>query len=239
MKKKGADPFVSMNAALQRQCGAIQKLLAEAAVSEIDSRFKVGVIVRSILEAEGTYGERAVERVAEVLGREAGTLYRYASVARTWSEPEMRGLSRRPNSHGEPLSWSHWVELARAPATWRQWLERALAGSWPVRRLSRELDAKMQDWLEADAGDTTCAALLEAVKHAERLNAEMKAFGAVLDRLARTPGPPREVEELLARVRKVFRDVAQRSGDLLARVSEVAPEKTQADGYRRQVEMDN
>jgi hypothetical protein len=209
----------------QRFATAIQKLLAEAATNEIDARYRIGVIIRSVMEAESTYGEGAVERLAEALGRDATSLYRYAAVAKLWSDAEMRALSRQPNDHGEPLSWSHWVELARVPSTWKRWLERALGESWSVRRLARELDGESREVDDSDAEDTTCAALLEGVKDAERLNTQMKSFGATLDRIARSPRHAREVNELLARARDVFRDVARRSGDLLARVNELAPEQ--------------
>ncbi len=217
--------FASMNAALRRRCTAIQKLLADAAVEEIDKRYKVGAIIRAILEGEDTYGERAVERVAQALGREAATLYRYAAVAKMWSESEMRTLSRRPNAHGEPLSWSHWVELTRVPARWRYWLERALEESWSSRRLARELDAETREVDESEAEDTTRAALLEAVKDAERWNAQVKSFAAALDRIARSPRHAQGVDELLARAVVVFGDVARRTGDVLARVRELAPEE--------------
>jgi hypothetical protein len=237
-----SDALVSMNAALRRRCTAIQKLLAEAAANEIDTRYKIGAIVRSVMEDDGTYGERAVERIADVLGRDAVTLYRYAAVAKTWSEREMRDLSQRPNGHGEPLSWSHWVELARAPKTWRQWLELALLDSWPVRRLAREIGAELSEAAEAldsDAEDTTCGALLEVVKHAERFNVDMRALAALLDRLERSPRPPRDIEDLLGRAEDVVADVARKSVELLARVRELAPRKGQSSGPRDRRELEN
>jgi hypothetical protein len=236
MKKQGPS---GMNAVLRQRCTAIQKLLADVAVNEIGTRYEVGAIIRSVVETKGTYGDGAVELLAEALGRDAASLYRYAAVAKTWPEAEMRDISRRPNAHGEPLSWSHWVELARAPKTWRQWLELALLESWSVRRLAREIDAELGEKEDAEAEDTTCAALREAVKDAERLNGQMGSFGAVLDRLERSPRPAREVEELLARARQVFRDVARRSGDLLARVSEISSQEGPANGRSRRHELEN
>jgi hypothetical protein len=124
----------AMNRALREQCILIQRLLAEAATDEIDKRYKIGAIVRAVIETkDGKYGEHAVENLASAIGRDATTLYQYAAVAGMWTEPEMRVHSRRLDAHGEPLSWSHWMELTRAKATWRQWLELALLESWSVR----------------------------------------------------------------------------------------------------------
>jgi len=108
-----------------------------------------------------------------------------------------------------------------------------------VRRLAREIDAEVGEKEESEAEDTTYAALRVAVKDAERSSADMKSFAALLDRLERSPRPPREVEELLARARHVFRDVARRSGDLLARVTELAPEKGAPNGRSRRTELEN
>lgn len=234
MRQQGPDRTVSMNASLRRQCEAIQKLLAQAASDEIDTRYKVGVIVRSVIEAEGTYGERAVERVAQALGRDAGSLYRYASVARTWSEPEMRTLSRRPNCFGEPLSWSHWVELAKVPTTWRMWLERALEESWSARRLARELEtrssATSSDLPSMVAGDTTRLALRHAVDSMRRFEVEVTtSFEPVLERIRRMPKHEQsKVGELLATARDLVENAHKRTGALVLKMRELAtPQTTQ------------
>jgi hypothetical protein len=232
---------MGMNRALREQCILVQRLLAEAATDEIDTRYKVGVIIRSIMEAkEGKYGEHAIECLAAALGHNPATLYRFAAVARMWSESEMTVLSRRPNAHGEPLSWSHWMELARAKATWRQWLEVALLESWSVRRLAREIDAELADKGSAKtpAEDTTRAALVEAVKHGERTSSEMQSFAALLDRLEHERRRPREIAELLVQARQVFGDVSRRSVEIVTRVSVLAPDDSNGTS-RGQVKTEN
>jgi hypothetical protein len=218
-----------MNASLRRQCDAIQKLLAEAAADEIDTRYRVGVIIRSVIDAEGTYGTRAVERVAAVLGRDAGSLYRYASVARTWPESEMRTLSRRPNCFGEPLSWSHWVELSRVPTAWRVWLERALAGNWSARRLARELEADSQAASSQVplmvAGDTTQVALRHAVDSMRRFEVEVTtSFEPVLDRIRRMPKQEQsKIGELLATALDLAESAHRKTGALVVKMRELGP----------------
>jgi len=221
-----ANALASMKTALRRRCVAIQRLLAKAAVDEVDTRYEIGSIVRSIEDAGNAYGERSVERVASALGISAATLYRYSAVARAWPASEMRTLSRRRNANGEPLSWSHWVELTRAPKTWSRWVDQALEGCWSARRLARELDAEVGGPNESGLPeDTTRAALMEALKEAQHWNSQVKVFGAALDRLARSSRHPPEIEELLARALDLFGDAFRRTGDVVARVREMAPPK--------------
>jgi hypothetical protein len=238
MGQEGSGTLVSMNAALRRQCSAIQKLLGEAAVGEIYTRYKVGAIIRSVIEAHGTYGDRAVDRIAEALGRDAGTLYRYAFVARTWSEPEMRALSRRPNSHGEPLSWSHWVELTRVPMTWQVWFERALEGSWSARKLARELETEPKatsvDSPVMAANDTTGRALRHAVDSIRRFDAEVTtSFEPVLERIRRMPNHERsKVGELLATALDLVEDAHKKTGALALTMRELASKEPARVGSR-------
>jgi hypothetical protein len=227
MAQRGSDAPVTMNAALRARCEAVRKLLATAAVEEIDARYRVGVVIHAVKEAEGTYGEAAVERLAKVVGRDAASLYRYAAVAKAWPEPEMRALSRRANAFGEPLSWSHWVELARAPKTWRQWLELALLENWSARRLSKEIDAETHDGNEREIDDTTHGALVDVLRGVRRFDGEVAdSFDALLDRLAREP-PRRlspDVRQLLSSVLELVDSAHLRTGRLAARVRLLAPE---------------
>jgi hypothetical protein len=199
-----ANGLAAMNPALRRQCGVIQQLLVKAAVDEIETRYKIGAIVRDVEDAEGTYGKRATEQLAAVLGCGAATLYRYAAVAKMWSEAEL------PDAHGGRLTWSHLVELTRIPKAWQAWLDRTLEEGWSARNLAREIDADQAE--PPPAEDTTRAALLEALKEAQHWNAQVKAFGAALDRLARSPQHPPEIEALLARALDLFGDAHRRTG---------------------------
>jgi hypothetical protein len=110
----------TMNAALKRRCELIRKLLSKAAGDEVATRYRIGVEILSIIRGESTYGTRAIERIAQAIGKSAPTLYRYATVAERWSPDEMRVHRRRENHHGEPLSWSHWVEIAKVQSAARR-----------------------------------------------------------------------------------------------------------------------
>jgi hypothetical protein len=226
----------SMNAALRAQCGRIQELLAKAAVDEVETRYEIGLIVRAVEDDEGKYGERAIQQLALEIGYSSSTLYKYAAVARLWTADEIRDLRKRPNHHGEPLSWTHWTELTRVPKKWRPWLERSLAESWSARRLGRELDlvARHSGVSEDDAEETTRAALVEAIKDAQRSSTQMAAFAAALDRLGRSTRHPPEIGELLARALDLFGNVHRRTGEIVARVRELAPPSVE--GGRKRME---
>jgi hypothetical protein len=221
-----ATATTSMNSPLRRHFRAIQKLLATAAVDEVQTRYKIGRIVRGIQDAEATYGARAVERLAGALGRDQATLYRYAALARVWPEPEMLALSRRRNCHGEPLSWSHWLELSTL-RDWRPWLERALAEGWSVRRLKDAIETEVQErpaLSTFDEDETTRAALLETIRDAERWNARVThSLAPVLDRLARSPERSPQMNELFARSLNVFSDALRSTGAMVARMRELSP----------------
>jgi hypothetical protein len=216
----------AMNSPLTRHFRAIQALLATAAADEIRTRYKVGAIVRRVQDSEATYGARAVERLALALGRDQATLYRYGTLAKTWSEREMVALSRRRNCYGEPLSWSHWLELA-AEEDWKPWLERALSEGWSVRRLKDEIETGAREIPRSESFDedeTTRAALLETIRDAERWNARVThSLAPVLDRLARSPRRSPQIEELFLRSLDVFNHAHCRTGAMVARMRELTP----------------
>ncbi len=223
---RDATAMTTMNSRLRRHFRAIQRLLVTAAVDEIRTRYKIGGIVRSIQNEEAIYGARAVERLAIALGRDQATLYRYAAVAKMWPEQEMLALCRRRNCYGEPLSWSHWLELASLE-DWRPWLERALAEGWSVRRLKEELEAETSGAQATfDEDETTRAALLETIRDAERWNSRVThSLAPVLDRLARSPERSPQIEKLFARSLRAFADALRSTGAMVARMRELTPER--------------
>jgi hypothetical protein len=171
----GSEALAAMNSALRRKAVELQKLLADTAVAEVDGRYKISTIIRDVQDAEGTYGERAVERLASALGHDDATLYRYVAVARAWSASEMRALSRRTNRFGEPLSWSHWLALARLSDR-KPWLERTLSEGWSARKLRGQLKAERQRLRSPRTlgpEETTSAALLESTKDVDRWNVQL------------------------------------------------------------------
>jgi predicted metal-dependent phosphoesterase TrpH len=135
---------VKQEAALAEQVGELRDVLSAANIDRAECFYEVGVHIRTIEDEKDVtvYGERAIERLADELGRDAATLRRFAAVARKWPRETFAELSRRPNAHGLPLTWEHWMELAPHRA-WEPWLARTLAESWSVEELKRELPGMM------------------------------------------------------------------------------------------------
>jgi hypothetical protein len=92
-------------------CKEARELLVAADRSDVLARYKAGVIVRAVMN-EAKYGESGVERMEAELGLDQKTLYRHATVAETWEEPEFKAEVKRTNTKGLPLTWSHFELLA-------------------------------------------------------------------------------------------------------------------------------
>ena len=104
----------SMSEPLRRRCEQIRDLLATAAGDEVRTRYRIGRLLLRVKRAPGTYGTGAVKELARALTKDAATLYRYALVPERWPPIQMKLNSPEGNTPtGEPLSWSHWVELAQ------------------------------------------------------------------------------------------------------------------------------
>jgi hypothetical protein len=208
-------------------CAEVRRLLARADLDEVATRYQIGVVVVRVRDKAGRSHERAVKRLATGVNRSVATLYRYAMVVDAWPPSEFIALCARTNREGEPLSWSHWVELVRMSRAWRPWLERTLKEAWSARRLAEEITAA-QDGVSGDvaeAADTTSAALAMTLRGLQRFGGEFaNGFEAVLDRIERAPTKERakDVPELLARALALVEDAHQKTGILAARVRRLA-----------------
>lgn len=99
--------------------------------------YRMGVIVAQVRRRPDVYGPRGVAMLAASVGAAVPNLYRCATVAERWTEPELEGLLSRTRRDGQPLSWSHLVVLAsiEGEAARAMLLERVLSGSLSVRAL--------------------------------------------------------------------------------------------------------
>jgi hypothetical protein len=133
---------VGLPGRLRSICERVRSLLASATASDVHTRYRAGRLLLKVKGAPGTYGAGAVASLARELGRDAATLYRYALVPERWSPHEMKVLVARRTPVGEPLSWSHWVELAQVESTplRNSLTELALCEGLPVRELVRRIE---------------------------------------------------------------------------------------------------
>ncbi len=127
-----------MNASLRRKYELMREMLSSSTADLVHSRHRVGVTILEIRNAPDKYGARAVSLVALALGRDETTLYRYGQVAVRWDAHQIAALMKRENVFGEPLSWSHLIELAGIDAKSRrdELTERALTEGLSVRELA-------------------------------------------------------------------------------------------------------
>lgn len=137
-RRRKSDPPGFAESEFQAKCECIQQLLASATREDASTRYRVGAHVRDLKEDEAKYGARAVARLAERLGRDEATLYRYALVAERWSVEAFGAYLGRLTPAGEPLSWTHFVELSTVEdAALREELaRRAIAEGLSVRALA-------------------------------------------------------------------------------------------------------
>jgi hypothetical protein len=127
-----------MSPELRAQYDSLRRLLASATTNDVRARYRIGQVVAEIKTREDRYGARAVPLLAAALGRDETTLYRYASVAETWDEGALEELLLKRMPMGEPISWSHLLELAtvRSPEARARLLNETLVRGLSVRALA-------------------------------------------------------------------------------------------------------
>jgi hypothetical protein len=180
-----------VDAALLDACETIRSLLAQAVRDEVLARYHVGSLLVVIKRAPQTYGEHAIERLAGELAMAPPTLYRYATVAESWTLLEIQAQSTRVGRFGEPLSWSHLVTLTKVAnaSTRRVLVDECLAKGWPVRKLNQAIGAlggaPREDDDTAQAEASVRVALTEGIQNATRAAVELDIFAeALASRLA-------------------------------------------------------
>jgi hypothetical protein len=113
-RKQKIDKIVEdMTDELRQQYQELCKLWENRTGKELTDHHAIGQLVAAIDDDEGTYGKRAVAKLAQALGLNRATLYDYAAVARYWSTEEITKVRERKGFMGRSLSWSHLVELSR------------------------------------------------------------------------------------------------------------------------------
>jgi signal transduction histidine kinase len=133
-----------MSPVLRERFREIGTLLEVGTAEDARVRYRVGVIVRDIMAKPDKYGRRAVHQIASALGRDDGTMYDHARIARTWSPGEFEAVLARLSIRSLPLSYSHFAALSTLPsrALRDAWIERALSEGLGARELRRLLATK-------------------------------------------------------------------------------------------------
>jgi hypothetical protein len=133
--KKTTNNGDGMNVALKRKYERIKKLLAKNTTTTSSARYEIGRLVNEVSD-EKQFGDHAVKKLALALDRDEDSLYEYGKVAEAWTEAQFEKLAARRSANGMPLTFSHFVELAKAPEEKRASLTAdALAKGYSFRQL--------------------------------------------------------------------------------------------------------
>jgi hypothetical protein len=98
---------------LRAACARVVELFRRNDARDATDRYSIGCIIRDVRDAEHTYGQSSVAKIARTIGRDVDTLYEYADVAETWSEVELQRLLERKTPAGLTLSFTHLVVLSK------------------------------------------------------------------------------------------------------------------------------
>jgi hypothetical protein len=94
------------------RCAEIRDLLAAATRHDVLTRHRVGALIAETKRAEHTYGTGALRILADALGWDETTLYRYAIVAECWTEGELTEILSRSPPDRPLVTWSHLVVIS-------------------------------------------------------------------------------------------------------------------------------
>ena len=115
----------------------LKKKRAAFAQVEAEYKYAVGEAVNTVKDT-ATYGSRAVETLAVLLSYDPSTIHDYAGVAQNWkSWDEVDDILRETNAVGQPLTFSHLIELnpVHDPRDRSAYLRDARREGWSVRQL--------------------------------------------------------------------------------------------------------
>ena len=214
----------STNESLLGVCSTIRGLLAGADRDEVETRHRAGLALRLVRGAPQTYGQHAVEGVADELGLSARTLYQCINVAECWSAEELRAELEKTTRFGMPLSWSHFVHVAavRDGRLRASLLDRCRDNVWSVRELAQRIKEtslsrapRAGDGLHD--GEAVRAALAEGIETADRAVDDVRLFERALEeRLADVGGLIDD--DLLDRAEQTYAELQARAEGALARL---------------------
>lgn len=181
MKNAPQHAINEMNASLRRKYETIRELFSGNTADTVRVRHQIGGMISEIRNAPDKYGARGVILLATALGRDETTLYRYGQVATRWTGDELGVLLKRVNIFGEPISWSHLVELTAVNSKRDRaaLVERVLGEGLSVRELARVISSSSTDTAR-DQTRPLAVDLSEMVSASERYERRASRWSEVL-----------------------------------------------------------
>jgi len=212
-----------MNLALRERYVELKTLLAEATGKDVRARHRIGRLIADVKASEQRYGARAVKNLAAALGRDEATLYRFALVAEAWNERELEALLARRTPHGEPLSFSHLVELAQmaSKADRVEMLEFALSYGVSVRELIEAIadTGKEEGSRPTDAVPSIDALLRRVASACDAVHRKIEVSERLLSQLDRSDPKSRlTLDKLLSRAVSSQRAILEASARSIERL---------------------
>jgi hypothetical protein len=101
-----------MNPELLEALKELSKLVAESDTADAKAQYRIGCVVRDVMDAPKKYGDGSIKKLALELGRDEKSLYHRADVARAWSPEEYNALLARKNPKGLALQFYVLVAIA-------------------------------------------------------------------------------------------------------------------------------
>lgn len=154
-------------AKFKEACGQARDLLAAGAEEDLRSRYSVAVIAKEVREDVATYGERSVETLADELGQDKSTIYKWIKVAKAFEHETISDVLEKRDRFGRPLSWSHVALCASVPKREMELLERALR-EWPSVKDLKKLVAAARSGSKEPTVPSMHRAVTELAKHLSR-----------------------------------------------------------------------
>ena len=146
---RGNPALRKLSGALRDEYNKVRQLLADADAKDALARYRIAEHFERVRLGEGrggTYGDRAVPKLAAALDWSESTVYEFAAVAKVWKLADFTVLTQKLNCRDLPLSWSHFVAFAAEPVAKRRnkLIDDTLKNGWSVRQL-RDAATKLTD----------------------------------------------------------------------------------------------
>jgi hypothetical protein len=139
--KKRAELLSAMPSALQDIAKEMDKRLAKGASGVVLIKYDLGAMIHQVVEDEGSYGSKAVEKLAAYLGERATTLYNLRDFAASFDREYVEEWTKKPMADGGYMTESHWMSLRQVAkvSDRERLLKQTLSKSYSANELETEI----------------------------------------------------------------------------------------------------
>jgi hypothetical protein len=105
--RKRQTALETMNPELLKEFHKLEEFVSNGLRDMVMFYHAVGVTANRIREDEQTYGDHAVDKLADALNRDRTNIFRAAAMASWLTEKQLKEFLDQEGPYGNPLSWSH------------------------------------------------------------------------------------------------------------------------------------